>query len=117
MHLKTGIAVIALASACVHSPEPATSETAAEEPRRTQAPRFIHQRTFVEQGFKPATDCGELCQKYAVATAAAKYPTAQGITTGLDALLPATPGFVWKDGRILMGTWTELKYFDKLQPG
>lgn len=112
MHLRTSVAVIALASACAHLTEPATSA-----PRRTQAPHFIHRRTFVEQGFKPATNCGELCQRYAAATASAKYPTAQGITTGLDALLPSTSGLVWKDGKILMGTWTELKYYGNLQPG
>jgi hypothetical protein len=104
--------------ACAHSSSgtvdsPATSSVT----RRSQAPRFIHRRTFVEGGLKAATEgCDPLCQKYSAAVAATKYPTPSAISVGLTAIVHSTPGLVWKEGKILMATWTELKWFH-FQPG
>jgi hypothetical protein len=106
--------------ACAHGvSEGANSRgTGVTSPRPPQAPRFIHRRTFVERNLQAAVEeCDPLCQRYKAATDATKYPQPAGISVALTALDPSTSGLVWQDGKILMGTWTELKYFKDYQPG
>ncbi len=62
-------------------------------------------------------ECDALCEKYRAALAAAKYPSTGAISVTLTPLLPTTPGLQWNNGMILMGTWTQLKPFEKLEPG
>jgi hypothetical protein len=58
-----------------------------------------------------------LNQQYAAAVASTRTPRTSAISRELTALTPSTPGLVWKDGKILMGTWTQLRYFQDRQPG
>lgn len=48
---------------------------------------------------------------YFKALAAAMYPSRSEISKDLQPILPDAEGLVWKDGRVLMVTWTRAEYF------
>ena len=53
---------------------------------------------------------------YAAAIEAAKYPAPGNISRDLVPLLESTDGLIWDDeGRILMATWTQAKYYADLE--
>ncbi len=55
----------------------------------------------------------ELLAAYAAAIEDAKYPAPEKISRDLAPLVAATEGLIWDpEGRILMATWTEAKYYD-----
>jgi hypothetical protein len=58
-----------------------------------------------------------LNQHYAAAITSARTPQASAISHKLTALTFSNKDLVWKDGKILMGTWTQLRYFKDRQPG
>jgi hypothetical protein len=69
----------------------------------------------VERWRRPSEDA--LNQQYAAAIVTTRIPQASRICRELTALTPSTPGLVWKDGKILMVTWTQLHAFQDRQPG
>lgn len=112
--LWLGLALVA--PACAHAPVASQEEdgaeadevsTTAEPPRLT---RFRSSRSLAAEAPGPST-CDALCQQYVLATNAARYPTQQGVSVQLTPLLPTTPGLVWQNGKVLMGTWAELADF------
>jgi hypothetical protein len=106
--------VAASLGACAHPAANGNGSGGTTVTRRPQPPRFTHRRSVLEAA--PAT-CDGLCAQYKAATAAAQYPQAANISVALTALTPSTSGLVWKNGRILMGTWTELSPFEGYKPG
>jgi hypothetical protein len=117
MRLILPLIGVVVLGACVSGPQPTTGTPEVARARRPQAPRFTPRASLERAPAPEPAGCDPLCERYVAATAAAKYPTTQAISQGLTALLPSTPGLVWKDGKILMGTWTELGPFKNMKPG
>ena len=81
---------------------PATAESTTAEPAATPACLLC---------MDPSSP--ELKAAYAAAVDAAKYPAPEKISRDLAPLVDSTDGLIWdEEGRILMATWTQAKYYD-----
>lgn len=58
-----------------------------------------------------------LWTEYEAAVAAAKYPTQSAIYRNLAPIIEDNPDLTWKDGKVLMVSWTSSQYTGNLKPG